>query len=131
MSSVLTMLAPSWLAKAYAPPKTRAPATLAQKQDAAVNAMVSAMDATSAHAAEDMDRNDLKDVLDKTVEAVNLLAPPHRHLKYEVVDEAELIQVQVVNTDDGSIVRKIPSDDVVKLVEHLRKILSERFEVKM
>lgn len=129
MSSVLTMLAPNWPAKAYAQPKTRAPAA-ARAQDTAVNSMVTAMDATANRTAEQMDRDDLKEVLGKTLEVVDLLAP-RRHLKYEVIDEAELVQVQVVNTDDGSIVREIPSDDVVKLVEHLRKILSDRFEVKV
>ncbi len=76
-----------------------------------------------------LSREALKDVLDKTLEVVDLLTP-HRHLEYEVIEEADIVQVQVVNTDDGSIVRKIPGDDIVKLVEQIHKVLSERLDVK-
>ena len=76
-----------------------------------------------------LSRDMLKEVLDKTLEVVDLLTP-RRHLEYEVIEEADIVQVQVVNSDDGSIVRKIPADDVVKLVEQIHKILSERLDVK-
>ena len=76
-----------------------------------------------------LSREALKDVLDKTLEVVDLLTP-RRHLEYEVIDEADIVQVQVVNTDDGSIVRKIPGDDIVKLVEQIHKVLSDRLDVK-
>ena len=78
---------------------------------------------------ENLTRDALKEVLDKTLEVVDLLTP-HRHLEYEVIEEADILQVQVVNTDDGSIIRKIPGDDVVKLVEQIHKILSDRLDVK-
>lgn len=78
---------------------------------------------------EALSREAMKDVLDKTLEVVDLLTP-HRHLEYEVIEEADIVQVQVVNTDDGSIVRKIPGDDIVKLVEQIHKVLSERLDVK-
>ncbi|MCR5347336.1 MAG: flagellar protein FlaG [Fretibacterium sp.] len=76
-----------------------------------------------------LSREELKDVLDKTLEVVDLLNP-RRHLEYEVIDEADIVQVQVVNTDDGSIVRKIPADDIVKLVEQIHSVLSKRLDVK-
>ena len=76
-----------------------------------------------------LSREELKGALDKTLEVVDLLCP-RRHLEYEVIEEADLVQVQVVNTDDGSIVRKIPSDDIVRLVEQIHRILAERFEVE-
>jgi len=126
MSSVLTMLAPNWPAKAYAQPKTRAPAA-ARAQDAAVNSMVTAMDATANRTAEQMDRDDLKEVLGKTLEVVDLLAP-RRHLKYEVIDEADLVQVQVIDTDDGNVVRKIPADEIIELVKQIHKTLSKRLD---
>ena len=71
----------------------------------------------------------LKEALNKTLEVVDLLCP-RRHLKYEVIEDADLVQVQVVNSDDGSIVRKIPSDDIVKLVEQIHRMLADRFEVE-
>ena len=74
-------------------------------------------------------KDELKDVLDKTLEVVDMLNP-RRHLKYEVIDDADMVQVQVVNTDDGSVVRKIPSDEIVKLVEQIKNMLADRFEVE-
>ena len=126
MSSVLTMLAPNWLAKAYAQPKTRAPAA-ARAQDTAVNAMVSVMDSVKNRAAAQMDRDDLKAVLGKTLEVVDLLVP-RRHLEFKIIDEADLVQVQVIDTDDGNVVRKIPADEVVELVKQIHKMLSERLD---
>ena len=74
-------------------------------------------------------KDEERDLLKKTLELVDLLNP-RRHLEYEVIEEADLVQVQVVNTDDGTIVRKIPSDEIVKLVEQIRAILADRFEVE-
>ena len=74
-------------------------------------------------------KDELKEVLDKTLEVVDLLSP-RRHLEYEVIDDADMVQVQVVNTDDGSVVRKIPSDDIVKLVEQIKSMLADRFEIE-
>lgn len=44
-----------------------------------------------------------------------------RHLKYEVIDEAAIVQVSVINSEDGTIVRKVPPDKVVDFVERIRK----------
>ena len=74
-------------------------------------------------------KDDEKHLLEKTLELVELIAP-RRHLEYEVIEEANITQVQVVNTDDGSVVRKIPSDETVKLVEQIRAMLADRFEVE-
>ena len=53
----------------------------------------------------------------------------NRHLKFEVIDEAGLVQVQVIDTIDGNIVRKIPSDAIVKLVSRIRETLNERLDI--
>ena len=60
---------------------------------------------------------------------VEALGPSDRHLKYEVIDEAGLVQVQVIDTADGNIVRKIPADEIVKLVSRIRETLNERLDV--
>ena len=44
-----------------------------------------------------------------------------RHLKYEIIDEAAIVQVSVINTGDGTVVRKFPPDKVVGLVKHIRE----------
>ena len=76
-----------------------------------------------------LDREDLKDLLRRTTDVVEALGPSNRHLKYEVIDEAGLIQVQVIDTLDGNIVRKIPADEIVKLVSRIRETLDERLDV--
>ena len=70
----------------------------------------------------------MKDFLKKTVDLVDALSM-NRHLKFEVIDEAGLVQVQVIDTIDGNIVRKIPSDAIVKLVSRIRETLNERLDV--
>ena len=74
-------------------------------------------------------REELKAVLKKTAELAELMSP-RRHLEYEVVEEADMVQVHVVNSDDGTVVRKIPSDEIMDLVKQIRQMLSDRFEVE-
>ena len=76
-----------------------------------------------------LDKEDLKDLLRRTTDAVEALGPSGRHLKYEVIDEAGLVQVQVIDTLDGNIVRKIPADEIVKLVSRIRETLDDRLDV--
>ena len=76
----------------------------------------------------ELDQEGLKDLLKKTVDLVDALSM-NRHLKFEVIDEAGLVQVQVIDTIDGNIVRKIPSDAIVKLVSRIRETLNERLDV--
>lgn len=45
------------------------------------------------------------------------------HLEYEVEDESKIIQVRVVNTEDGTIVRKIPPDKIIETAGIIRKKL--------
>ena len=44
-----------------------------------------------------------------------------RHLKYEVIEEAELVQVSVVNNSDGAIIRKFPPDKVINIAVKIRE----------
>ena len=71
----------------------------------------------------------IQEMLEKALEAVAAMTP-RRNLKYEIIKEANLVQVQVVDSDTGDIVRKIPADEIVSLVEHIRHILDDRLDVK-
>ena len=71
----------------------------------------------------ELDKEDLKDLLRRTTDVVEALGPSNRHLKYEVIDEAGLVQVQVIDTADGNIVRKIPADEIVNLISRIRETL--------
>lgn len=78
----------------------------------------------------ELNKETLKDVLERTAELVAILSPD-RHLKYEVIDDADLVQIQVIDTADGNIVRKIPADEIVRLVSRIRETLSERLDVRV
>ena len=43
-----------------------------------------------------------------------------RHLKYEVIDDADIVQISVVNSADGTVVRKVPPDKIVNFVKEVR-----------
>jgi len=82
----------------------------------------------------ELDKEDLKDLLRRTTDVVEALGPSNRHLKYEVIDEAGLVQVQVIDTADGNIVRKISADEIVNLISRIRETLiretlNERLDV--
>jgi hypothetical protein len=73
------------------------------------------------------DKESVREMMKRTSELVSLTS---RDLKFEVHDEAGIVQVQVIDTTDGRIVRKIPSDEVLKLVTALKEKMTERVDVK-
>ena len=44
-----------------------------------------------------------------------------RYLKYDVIEDADIVQVSVINSSDGTIIRKFPPDKVVNLVKKIRE----------
>ena len=72
------------------------------------------------------DKDGLQEVLQRTIDLVSML---DRSLKFEMIEEAGLYQIQVIDSSDGRIVRKIPSDEVVKLITHIKEKLSDRVDV--
>jgi uncharacterized FlaG/YvyC family protein len=51
-------------------------------------------------------------------------------LKFEVHEDAGIVQIQVIDTADGRVLRKIPADEVLKLVSQIREKMSERVDVR-
>ena len=49
-------------------------------------------------------------------------ASERRHLKYEVIDDADIVQISVINSGDGTVIRKVPPD---KIVSFIRKVKEE------
>lgn len=43
-----------------------------------------------------------------------------RHLQYEVIEDAAVVQVSVINTEDGTVVRKVPSDNIIEFIRNFR-----------
>ena len=44
-----------------------------------------------------------------------------RHLRYEVIKSAGIVQVSVINNSDGVIIRKYPPDKVINFAEMIRE----------
>ena len=60
----------------------------------------------------------------------NLLTAFDRRLRFDVIEEAGILQIKVLDSRDGSVVRKIPADEVVRLVTHIRKKLLKEADVR-
>jgi uncharacterized FlaG/YvyC family protein len=76
--------------------------------------------------AQDLDQETRRDVMKRMSELVSML---DRDLKFEVHEDSGIVQIQVIDTTDGRIVRKIPADEVLKLVASIREKMSERVDV--
>jgi uncharacterized FlaG/YvyC family protein len=76
----------------------------------------------------EQDRETQRDVVQRTAEIVSTL---DRNLKFEVHEDAGIVQIQVIDTTDGRVVRKIPADEVLKLVSQIRETMSERLDVRV
>ena len=63
-----------------------------------------------------------KKVLDKILDQASEM----RHLKHEVIEDADIVQVSVVRTADGTIIRKVPPDKIVSFVKRVKEKKSER-----
>ena len=44
-----------------------------------------------------------------------------RHLKYEVIEDADIVQISVVSSADGTVIRKVPPDKIVSFVKRIRE----------
>ena len=68
----------------------------------------------------------LRDVLKRTAD---LLSVGDRGLKFEMVEDADMYQLQVIDMSDGRVVRKIPPDEVMELITHLKEQISDHVDV--
>ena len=49
-----------------------------------------------------------------------------RHIEYDVIKDADIVQISVVNSGDGKIIRKVPPDKIVSFIRKSREKDSER-----
>ena len=62
------------------------------------------------------------DAIAKKARAENIdRAAEMRHLRYEVITDADIVQVSVINSEDGTIIRKVPPDKVVGFIRKFRE----------
>ena len=76
------------------------------------------------------------DAIAKKARADNIdRAAAMRHLKYEVITDADIVQVSVINSEDGTIIRKVPPDKVIGFVKkfsektHERRITKRKYKL--
>ena len=75
---------------------------------------------------ENVEQEDIREVLKRTVELVSI---GDRGIKFEMVEDADMYQIHVIDMSDGRIVRKIPPDEVLKLITHLKEQMSDHVDV--
>jgi uncharacterized FlaG/YvyC family protein len=69
-------------------------------------------------------------VMDLVKRSAELLSMFDRELKYELKDDAGVVQMQVIDSRDGRVVRKIPSDEIFKFIEHIKSQIDDRVDVR-
>ena len=53
-----------------------------------------------------------------------------RNLKFRYRKEADVYQVEVIDAQSQDIVRKIPSDEMVRFIEHINEMLGALFDTQ-
>ena len=80
--------------------------------------------------AEKIERQEAQDKSDNRAEEVKAKildrASEMRHLKYEVIEDADIVQISVISSADGTVIRKVPPDKIVSFVKKVREKDSER-----
>ena len=69
---------------------------------------------------QDQERRESNEQADKHRDAMLAKVGARRHLQYEVIEDAAIVQVSVINTEDGTVVRKVPPDNVVGFVRKFK-----------
>jgi uncharacterized FlaG/YvyC family protein len=83
-------------------------------------------DSPNAEAVSELDGESQKKALEQTV---SLLSTFDRKLKYEVLEDAGVVQIQVIDANDGRVVRKIPADEVIKFIKAMKEKIDDRVDV--
>ena len=74
-------------------------------------------------------RDDKKPVGEANKIAEKLSKMSNRKLKFEYVEEADVYQITVVNSDD-EVIRKIPADGILRVIENIDRMLGLRIDTK-
>jgi len=72
-----------------------------------------------------------KDVLEKALGQAEKMAQVFgRNLKFRYMEDAGIVQVTVIDAGTEDVIRKIPPDEVVRLVEHINDMFGAMFDVR-
>ena len=108
------------------PPLIIVPSQTETPQVESVNAKILKSAAEAEKNPQARDDETVVDLVEKTTE---LLSAFDRELKYEVKSDAGVVQIQVIDSRDGRVVRKIPADEVIKFIEHLKSQIDDRIDL--
>ena len=75
---------------------------------------------------QDQERRESNEQADRHRDAMLAKVGARRHLQYEVIEDAAIVQVSVINTEDGTVVRKVPPDNVVGFVRRVKSSAGRR-----
>ena len=75
---------------------------------------------------QDRDRRESDEQAEKHRDAMLAKVGARRHLQYEVIEDAAIVQVSVINSEDGAVIRKVPPDNVVGFVRKFRASVRNR-----
>lgn len=78
---------------------------------------------------QNQDRQESDQQAEKQRNAILAKVGAKRHLKYDVIDDAAIVQVSVINSEDGTIVRKFPPDQVVEFVRTFKRSRAARLNI--
>ncbi|MDR1379565.1 MAG: flagellar protein FlaG [Synergistaceae bacterium] len=76
--------------------------------------------------ADAFDHKTLSELLEHTVDLLSIF---DRELKYEILEEAGVVQIQVIDSRDGKVVRKVPADEVIKFLAALKEQIDDRVDI--
>jgi uncharacterized FlaG/YvyC family protein len=65
-------------------------------------------------------------LMERTADLLSLF---DRELKYEVLEEAGVVQIQIIDGRDGKVVRKVPADEVIKFLKAIKEQIDDRVDV--
>ena len=105
------------------------PVTIVPKQPPPAGAIESVKAVESVEgeeAAAELSRATVTELVKGTAEVLSTF---DRSLKYEVRDDAGVVQVQVIDPRDGRVVRKIPADEVIKFIEQMKAQIDDRVDI--
>ena len=73
------------------------------------------------------DETQMERLLDQAEKMANVFG---RNLKFRYRKEADVYQVEVIDAQSDEIVRKIPSDEMVRFIEHINEMLGALFDTQ-
>ena len=80
---------------------------------------------------QNQDRQETDEQAEKHREEMLAKVGQRRHLQYDVISDAAIVQVSVINSEDGTLVRKFPPDEVVEFVRRVKTSPKGKLDIKL